>query len=220
MEGGFKRLRMLFCEGGHTMSELVTKSVVQEQQEQKIETRTAGKRIAGFTLVATTVVLLAVLVVTAVYAQEKYSLISPSGIAFSDFRGYEDWSVVSSARTDEVLKVIVANPKMIAAYKAGVPGNGQPFPEGSKIVKLQWKQKKSTEAQFAVDVPDFFTQAFVMEKDSKRFPKTGGWGYAVFNYDAVSDKFTADPKSLSDCGNACHTAVKSKDYIFHPYEKR
>ena len=28
------------------------------------------------------------------------------------------------------------------------------------------------------------------------------------------------PKSLSDCGNACHTAVKAKDYIFHPYEMR
>ena len=121
---------------------------------------------------------------------------------------------------DNILKVIVANPKMIAAYKAGIPGNGQPFPEGSMIVKLQWKQKKSTEAQFAVDVPDYFTQAFVMEKDSKRFPKTGGWGYAVFNYDAASGKFTADAKSPSDCGNACHTAVKSKDYIFHPYEMR
>ncbi len=206
------------------MSELVTKSVAQEQQEQKIETRGAVERIAGFTIVATAVAVLAVLVAVAVFAQgqdkDKYSLKSPSGIAFSDFRGYEDWSVVSSARTDEVLKVIVANPTMITAYKAGVPGNGQPFPDGSMIVKLQWKPKKSTEAQFAVDVPDVFSQAFVMEKDSKRFPKTGGWGYAVFNYDAASDKFTADPKSLSDCGNACHTVVKAKDYIFHPYQKR
>jgi hypothetical protein len=109
---------------------------------------------------------------------------------------------------------------MIAAYKAGVPGSGQPFPEGSMIVKLQWKPKKSTEAPFAVDVPDVFKQVFLMEKDSKRFPKTGGWGYAVFNYDAASDKYTADPKSLSDCGYACHTPVKVKDYIFHPYQKR
>ena len=127
--------------------------------------------------------------------------------------------MVSSARTDEVLKVIVANPAMINAYKSGVPGNGHTFPEGSKIVKLQWKPKKSTEAQFAVDVPDVFSQAFVMEKDSKRFPKTGGWGYAVFNYEAASDRFTADPKSLSDCGKSCHVAVKAKDYIFHPYQK-
>src|SRR6476659_1447729 len=138
----------------------------------------------------------------AVYAQDKYSLNSPSGIAFSDFRGYEDWAVVSSARTDEVLKVIVANPTMIEAYKAGIPGNGQPFPDGSRIVKLQWKQKKSTEAPFPVEVPDVFKQAFVMEKDSKRFPKSGGWGYAVFNYEAASDKFTNDP-APSDCGNVC-----------------
>jgi hypothetical protein len=152
--------------------------------------------------------------------QEKYSLKSPSGIAFSDFKGYEDWSVVSSARTEQVLKVIVANPTMIAAYKAGIPGNGKPFPDGSKIAKLQWKPKKSTDAPFAVEVPDVFTQAFVIEKDSNRFPKSGGRGYAVFNYEAASDKFAADPNSPSDCGHACHTAVKAKDYIFHPYQKR
>src|SRR6476620_633492 len=103
----------------------------------------------------------------AAYAQDKYALESPSGIAFSDFKGYEDWAVVSSARTDEVLKVIVANPTMIAAYKAGVPGNGQSFQDGSKIVKRQWKPKKSTEAPFDVYVPDTFSQAFAIEKDSK-----------------------------------------------------
>jgi hypothetical protein len=196
-------------------------SVAQEQQERKIETRTAVERIAAaLTIAATAVTMLAVLVATSVHARDKYSLKSPSGIALSDFRGYEDWATVSSARTDEVLKVIVANPMMIKAYRAGVPGNGEPFPDGSMIVKLQWTPKKSTEAPFVVDVPDVFTQAFVMEKDSKRFPKSGGWGYALFNYEAASDKFTADPKALQDCGNACHTAVKAKDYIFHRYEKR
>jgi hypothetical protein len=150
---------------------------------------------------------------------DKYTLKTPDGVAFSDFRGYEDWSVVSSARTDEVLKVIVANPAMIAAFKAGIPVNGQAFPDGAMIAKLQWKPKKSTEAPFVVDVPDVFSQAFVMEKDSKRFPKSGGWGYALFNYDTASDTFVADA-SPSDCGNSCHTAVKAKDYIFHPYQKR
>lgn len=157
---------------------------------------------------------------TAVHAQDKYSLKSPSGIAFAEFKGYEDWAVVSSARTDEVLKVIVANPTMIKAYKAGVPGNGQPFPEGSKIAKLQWKPKKSTEAPFVVDVPDVFTQAFLMEKDSTKFPKSGGWGYALFNYDTASAKFSVDPTGVSDCGHACHVKVKAKDHIFHPYQKR
>jgi hypothetical protein len=200
----------------------MTNSVAQEQQKQKVESRPAVGRAAGFTIV--------ILVAVALFAQAqdkgedkdkgKYSLKSPGGIAFSDFKGYEDWADVSSARTDEVLKVIVANPAMIKAFKAGIPGNGQSFPDGSMIVKLQWKHKKSTEAPFVVEVPDVFSQAFVMEKDSKRFAKSGGWGYAVFNYDPASDEFTADPKSLSDCGYACHTPVKAKDYIFHPYQKR
>jgi hypothetical protein len=198
--------------------------VAQEQQERKVEKRSTVKLAAGFTTAAAAVAVLAVLGVAPLFAQaqnkDKYSLKSPSGIAFSDFRGYEDWAVVSSARTDEILKVIVANPAMIKAFKAGVPGNGQTFPDGSRIVKLQWTQKKSTDAPFAVDVPNVFSQAFVMEKDSKRFAKSGGWGYAVFNYDAPSDTFTADAKSLSDCGFACHTPVKAKDYIFHPYQKR
>ncbi|MGB9236154.1 MAG: cytochrome P460 family protein [Terriglobales bacterium] len=206
------------------MSELVTKSVAQEQQERKTEARASVKRIAGFTIVAIATTVLAVLGAVALYAQgqnnDKYTLVSPGGIAFSDFKGYEDWAAVSSAHTDERLKVIVGNPTMIKAFKAGIPLNGQPFPDGSMIVKLQWTPKKSTEAPFVVDVPDVFKEAFVMEKDSKRFPKSGGWGYAVFNYDAASDKFTPDPKSLSDCGYACHTPVKAKDYIFHPYQKR
>jgi hypothetical protein len=206
------------------VSRLVMKSAAQEQQEQRIETRTALERTAGFTIVATAVAVLAVLGAVVLCAQsqdnDKYSLKSPSGVAFSDFKGYEDWAVISSARTDERLKVIVGNPTMIKAFKAGIPGKGQPFPDGSMVVKLQWTPKKSTEAPFVVDVPDVFKEAFVMEKDSKRFAKSGGWGYAVFNYDAPSDKFTPDAKSPSDCGYACHTPVKAKDYIFHPYQKR
>ena len=201
------------------MSRHLTKSVTQ-QQELNTQKRTFVKRIAGFTLAAIAVALLAVPVARAFYAQDKYSLKSPSGIPFSDFKGYEDWSVVSTAKTD-VLKAIVADPAMIKAYKAGVPGNGKPFPEGSRIVKIQWKTKKSTEAPFVVDVPDVLAQVFVMEKDTNRFPKNGGgWGSAVYNYYAASDNYSPDPKSLSDCGNTCHTAVKAKDYIFHPYQKR
>ena len=123
------------------MSELVTKSGAQAQQEPKIKIRTAVQRIAGFAIAATAMTVLSALGAVALFAQgqnnDKYSLKSPSGIAFSDFRGYEDWADVSSARTDEILKVIVANPKMINAFKAGIPVNGQPFPDGSMIVKLQ-----------------------------------------------------------------------------------
>ena len=105
--------------------------------------------------------------------------------------------------------MIVANPIMIKAYKVGIPGNGKPFPEGSKIAKLQWSFKKSTEAPFVVDVPDAPTQAFFIEKDSKRFPNSGGWGYAL-NDDAATGKMTVDPTGVADCGHACHVKVRRR----------
>ena len=180
------------------------------------------KRSVMLTLVGTTVVLTVAGAAVAVAQdhQDKYALKTPSGIAFADFKGYEDWVVVSSTQTpNDRLKVMVANPTMVAAYRAGIPGNGQPFPEGSKIVKLQWKYKRSAEATFDANVPDTFAEAFLMEKDSKRFPDSGGWGYALFNYDPATDRFTpsADP---ANCGHVCHVSVKQKDYIFHPFQKR
>jgi hypothetical protein len=156
----------------------------------------------------------------ALAAQDKYTASLPGGVAFSDFRGYENWQLVSVSQTDDRLKVMLANPAMIAAYQSGIPGNGRKFPDGAKIAKIQWKPKKSTEAQFPVNVPDNLADLFFMEKDSKRFAATGGWGYAQFDYDPPTDAFKADAAGTPGCGNMCHTAVVAKDYIFHPYQKR
>jgi len=165
-------------------------------------------------------VVLAALGSVAVSAQDKYTLQVPNGLAFSDFRGYEDWQVVSVSQTEDLLKVMVANPVMIDAYKAGVPGNGQPFPDGSKIAKIEWKPKKMTEAPFSVRVPDTLQDLFLIEKDNKRFPDTKGWAYAVFDYNPASDTFAPDATGTVNCGFACHTIVASRDYIFHSYQKR
>jgi hypothetical protein len=171
-------------------------------------------------IVAAVVFALAVVSGVAISAQDKYTVKLPNGLAFSDWRGYEDWQLISSSKTDDRMKVILGNPTIIAAFKAGIPGNGKPFPEGSKIAKVQWKPKKSTEAPFSVDVPDTLADLFFMEKDSKRFPETGGWGYAQFDYDPASATFTADKAGTPNCGQVCHVAVKAKDYVFHPYQMR
>jgi len=172
-------------------------------------------------MMTTFAVVLAVLGGRAVIAQQpdKYAVQVPNGLSLSEFRGYEGWEVVSIARTDEVLKVIVANPVMIEAYKSGVPGNGKPFPDGSKIAKIQWIPKKSTDAPFDVSVPDRLKDLFLIEKDSKRFADIAGWGYALFDYDSTSDAFKPNGSGVN-CGTQCHTIVKAKDYIFHPYQKR
>ena len=178
--------------------------------------------IRGLRVVSTAAlyIALAVLGGKAFSAQDKYTLRVPKGLAFADFRGYENWQVVAVSQTDDLLKAMVANPTMIAAYRAGIPGNGQPFPDGSKIAKIEWKLKKSTEAPFSVNVPNTLQDIFLIEKDYKRFPDTKGWAYAVFDYNPASDTYTPDATGTVNCGFACHTIVASKDYIFHSYQKR
>ena len=156
---------------------------------------------------------------TVAYAQDKYALKSPGGIAFADFKGYEDWQNVAVSQTETSVKIIAANPAMIKAYRSGIPGNGKPFPEGSKIVKIEWTAKKSAESPYFVMVPDTLKSVSFIEKDSKRFPTTGGWGYAQFHYDGASDTFQPFGNDAA-CGHACHTTVAAKDYIFTAYPKR
>ena len=169
----------------------------------------------------------------AVAAQDKYTLQVPNGLAFSEFRGYEDWQIVQPSQTGalKVMRVILANPVLIKAYRAGVPGNGQPFPDGSKMVKIVWKQKEITTPPFSVStpdtVPDTLEDVEFMEKDSKRFADSGGWGWAVFEYDAASNTFRVGnlsdkPPQANDakCGFACHTIAKPNDYVFTAYPKR
>jgi Cytochrome P460 len=154
----------------------------------------------------------------ALAAQDRYTL-KLGELAFADFRGYENWKVVAVSQTDAFLKVIVANDVMMDAYKQGLPADGKLFPEGSKIVKIEWSFKKNTEAPYSVMVPDTLKAVAVIEKDSSRFPDTHGWAYGNFNYDAASDTFTPEG-SDAKCGYACHTTVASKDYIFTAYPKR
>jgi hypothetical protein len=117
------------------------------------------------------------------------------------------------------LKVIAGNAAMIDAYREGIPGNGKNFPDGSKIVKIEWSQKKNPESPYFVMVPDTLKSVSFIEKDTKRFPDTSGWGYAQFLYDAASDTFKPSGSGAS-CGYACHTAVAAKDYIFTAYPTR
>jgi hypothetical protein len=95
----------------------------------------------------------------------------------------------------------------------------QEVSRGSKIVKIEWTAKKSAESPYFVMVPDILKSVSFIEKDSKRFPNTGGWGYAQFHYDGASDTFQPFGNDAA-CGHACHTAVAAKDYIFTAYPKR
>jgi hypothetical protein len=162
----------------------------------------------------------------AISAQDKYALKVPGGLSFAEFKGYEAWQVVSISQGGDHMAAILADPVMIKAYLAGVPGNGKPFPDGAKMAKIHWKTKK-LETFPSATVPGVQHDVDFMVKDSKRFADSGGWGYAVFDYDAASDKFTpgtlaGKPPQGNDakCGFTCHTTVKTRDYVFTSYGHR
>jgi hypothetical protein len=157
--------------------------------------------------------------------QDKYTVKVPDGLGFADFRGYEDWQPVAPSHTDaeHVMRLIVANPTMIKAYREGIPGNGKPFPEGSKIAKIEWRPKIITTVPFSAGTPDtvpgaLFEVEFI-QRDSKRFADSDGWGYAAFNYDDASGKFTPIGTGYK-CGTACHKNAAATNFIFTAYPKR
>jgi mono/diheme cytochrome c family protein len=159
--------------------------------------------------------------------QDKYTLKVPGGLAFAEFKGYESWPVIAISHNGNALAAILGNPAMIAAFKAGYPANGKPFPDGAKMVKVHWTAKVNPAEPGAPTVPGPQHDVDLMVKDSKRFADSGGWGYGAFEYDTATDTFT--PATLKDkppqgndakCGYACHTAVKDKDYVFTEYERR
>jgi cytochrome P460 len=199
-------------------------------QQGGVDMKRKGIPAVVIVVVSLAVSVLAVLGGRAVSAQDagqaKYTVRVPNGLAFSEFRGYEGWQTVSVSQNEKVMAVILANPAMIKAYQSGIPGNGKPFPDGSKMAKIHWNPKK-LEAFPNTMVPASLHDVDFMVKDAKRFADSGGWGWGAFKYDGASDTFTpttqADqPPQGNDakCGLACHTIAKTRDYVFTNYGKR
>lgn len=176
---------------------------------------------------AAAIAVLAALGGAALAAQDRYTLQVPGGLAFAEFRGYDEWQTVAVSQNGTMIETILGNPAMIAAYKSGIPGNGQPFPDGARMAKIHWNAKTSNAEPGHPLLPDTLHDVDFMVKDSKRFAESGGWGYAEFEYDPASETFR--PGTLSDkppqadnakCGFACHTLVRAKNYVFTAYPAR
>jgi len=159
--------------------------------------------------------------------QDKYAVKVPNGLGFSDFKGYESWQLIAVSLSGDKLVAVLGDPATVAAFKAGVPDNGKPFPDGARMAKIHWNSKKSEWEPGQPILPDTQHDMDFMLKDSKRFADSGGWGYAAFEFDPASNTFR--PADLSDkppqahdakCGYACHTKVEKRDYVFTRYAAR
>src|SRR5262245_44891774 len=116
----------------------------------------------------------------------KYNLRVPNGLAFSEGRVYEAWQTVAISYGDKVMALIVANPVMIKAYQSGIPGNGKPFPDGSKMAKVHWNPKKHETFPNTM-VPAGLHAVDFMVKDARRSADSGGWGWAASTSDVTCD---------------------------------
>jgi len=133
---------------------------------------------------------------------------APNGIPFP--ADYLNWKTIAvSHRTDnKTLRNILGNPVAIKAARAG---KTNPWPDGTILGKVVWKDK-TDENWPAATVPAHFVHAEFMVKDSKKFASTGGWGYARWK-GANLMPYGADAQFSQECV-ACHTPVKSRDYVF------
>src|SRR5579859_1130681 len=99
-----------------------------------------------FRTIAIIAAALAVVGGTAISAQDRYSVQVPNGLAFSEFKGYEDWQTVAVSQSGDKIEVILGNPAMIDAYRSGNFGEGKHFPDGAKMAKIHWLTQQSAEA--------------------------------------------------------------------------
>ena len=133
---------------------------------------------------------------------------APNGIQFP--ADYRDWPVISvSHRVDNnTMRVIVGND---IAIKAAREGQINPWPDGAVLGKVVWKQTKEKHWETAI-APKQFVHAEFMFKDAEQWAETGGWGYA--RWKGLDLKPHGKDASFAQECVACHTPVKSNDYVF------
>jgi hypothetical protein len=174
-------------------------------------------------------------VMMAAQSQDRFTLKSANGIAFSEFRDYEAWQMIATSQPDDAggcgtskvgcTKAILGNPTMIKAYRDGFPANGTAVPDGAAMAKIEWLKARNDSAPYGVTVSGAQTEVSFMLKDSKRFPDTNGWGYATFEYDGESATFKpAKPTTASNARSLCHgchvLGAKARDFVYTDYAKR
>jgi len=136
---------------------------------------------------------------------------APNGISFPS--DYKDWRVIgSSHRVDNnTLRVILGNDTAIAAARTK---QTNPWPDGSVMAKIVWKETTLESWEKAV-VPGEFVHVEFMIKDSEKYSDTGGWGFARWIGSQLTP-YGKDSTFVYECFG-CHTPVKKNDYVFtHP----
>lgn len=103
---------------------------------------------------------------------------------------------------------IYANESALRGYRGK-----RPFADGAVIVFDLLQTERP--AQAVTEGPR--KAVIVMQKDSKRFAATGGWGYQVFG-GATHREPQLDAGAAASC-HACHTSQTARDFVFSDWRE-
>ena len=149
-----------------------------------------------------------VLAVASIVAVTQVQAETPAAAEKPVYGEYKDWRVLGvSHRLDKkFVRAILGNHTAINAAQSG---KTTPWPDGTIIAKLSWKEQIHPNWPQAV-VPGEFVGAEAMIKDSKKFPETGGWGFGHWE----GKTLVMNDKEKSATCFACHTPMKDHDYVY------
>ena len=148
----------------------------------------------------------------AAYSRAKVAVealpVAATGVAYP--KGFRHWQVISTTNrfdNNKSIRVVYANEIAARAVKQNQIA---PWPEGSILVKAVWD---IIEYEDGAVLPGAFNNVQVMQKDSKRFKDSEGWGFAKFlGVDKVP--FGQNASFNATCFN-CHKAAEENGYVFN-----
>jgi hypothetical protein len=134
---------------------------------------------------------------------------APNSIEFP--ADYLNWRVISASHRidNESFRIILGND---IAIQAAREGHTNPWPDGTVLAKVVWKQVEEEHWKTAI-APGAFIHAEFMFRDTKRWAANGtGWGWARWVGNDLKP-YGKDAGFSSEC-IACHTPVSSTGWVF------
>jgi len=124
--------------------------------------------------------------------------------------GLKNWRIIASSfrKDNNTQRVILGNTIAINAARSGLT---KPWPKGSILAKLVWKNTEHPDWNSAI-VPGEFVHSEIMIKDAVKYKSTAGWGFARWKGDQQLPH--GKDASFAEQCLACHNQDKKSDYVF------
>lgn len=143
------------------------------------------------------------------YFQASAKEVSMNGIELLEFGDFSKWQLVTVRYRQDTqeMRFTYANDVAWTSLKKGVPV----YPDGSVFAKIGFKT--GLDPSFASSIVPSGARRFqLMVKDTKKYPETDGWGYALFTSNGLL--FDGEERAVTLACHACHKVVQDRNFVF------